>query len=240
MKTKDGALTDAQLRVELNRCEYCEKKPCREACPADCSPADFIMAARVGAASDYRRAGALIMGSNPLGWVCGVVCPDYFCMKACSRGAFDEPINIPAVQAGVMKRAYAAGLRSFPAPEANGLALAGTETHPIPGGIETTMRFAARKPGPLGLVALAVRLPKNVDARILSLAPFGPAAFADFSKQISEDGRFAFFQGTLGEETNVQFALSVSGPAVANVRGTSGIGAFQLSIQPTKASVTGK
>ena len=120
MKTKDGALTDAQLRVELNRCEYCEKKPCREACPADCSPADFIMAARVGAASDYRRAGALIMGSNPLGWVCGVVCPDYFCMKACSRGAFDEPINIPAVQAGVMKRAYAAGLRSFPAPEANG------------------------------------------------------------------------------------------------------------------------
>lgn len=120
MKTKDGALTDAQLRVELNRCEYCEKKPCREACPADCSPADFIMAARVGAASDYRRAGALIMGSNPLGWVCGVVCPDYFCMKACSRGAFDEPINIPAVQAGVMKRAYAAGLRSFRAPEANG------------------------------------------------------------------------------------------------------------------------
>ena len=120
MKTKDGALTDAQLRVELNRCEYCEKKPCREACPADCSPADFIMAAREGAASDYRRAGALIMGSNPLGWVCGVVCPDYFCMKACSRGAFDEPINIPAVQAGVMKRAYAAGLRSFPAPEANG------------------------------------------------------------------------------------------------------------------------
>ena len=120
MKTKDGALTDAQLRVELNRCEYCEEKPCREACPADCSPADFIMAARVGAASDYRRAGALIMGSNPLGWVCGVVCPDYFCMKACSRGAFDEPINIPAVQAGVMKRAYAAGLRSFPAPEANG------------------------------------------------------------------------------------------------------------------------
>ena len=120
MKTKDGALTDAQLRVELNRCEYCEEKPCREACPADCSPADFIMAARVGAASDYRRAGALIMGSNPLGWVCGVVCPDYFCMKACSRRAFDQPINIPAVQAGVMKRAYAAGLRSFPAPEANG------------------------------------------------------------------------------------------------------------------------
>ena len=78
------------------------------------------MAARVGEKSDYRRAGALIMGSNPLGWVCGVVCPDYFCMKACSRRTFDQPINIPAVQASVMKRAYAAGLGSFKAPKCNG------------------------------------------------------------------------------------------------------------------------
>jgi dihydropyrimidine dehydrogenase (NAD+) subunit PreT len=116
MKTNDGALTDAQLQAELNRCEYCEEKPCKEACPADCSPADFIMAARVGEQSDYRRAGAQIMGANPLGWVCGVVCPDYFCMKACARRTFDRPINIPAVQASVMKRAYEAGLGRFKAP----------------------------------------------------------------------------------------------------------------------------
>src|SRR5271157_1344741 len=120
MKNADGSLGDAQVRAELNRCEYCEEKPCREACPAHCSPADFIMAARVGERSDYRRAGALIMGSNQLGWICGVVCPDYFCMKACSRRTFDQPINIPAVQASVMKRAYAAGLRSFAAPKPNG------------------------------------------------------------------------------------------------------------------------
>jgi dihydropyrimidine dehydrogenase (NAD+) subunit PreT len=120
MKKNDGSLTDAQLRAELNRCEYCEEKPCRDACPADCSPADFIMAARVGGKSDFRRAGALIMGSNPLGWVCGVVCPDYFCMKACSRRTFDQAINIPAVQASVMKRAYQAGLGSFKAPNRNG------------------------------------------------------------------------------------------------------------------------
>jgi len=120
MKAKDGSLTDAQLRAELNRCEYCEEKPCQKACPADCSPADFIMAARVGEKSDFRRAGALIMGSNPLGWVCGVVCPDYFCMKACSRRTFDSPINIPAVQASLMKRAYEAGLRRFPVPPPNG------------------------------------------------------------------------------------------------------------------------
>ena len=34
----------AQLREEIERCEACETRPCRTACPADCSPADFIMA----------------------------------------------------------------------------------------------------------------------------------------------------------------------------------------------------
>ena len=120
MKANDGSLSDAQLRAELNRCEYCEEKPCKTACPADCSPADFIMAARVGERSDYRRAAALIIGSNPLGGVCGVVCPDYFCMKACSRRTFDRPVDIPAVQAAVVKKGYEAGLRSFKAPPCNG------------------------------------------------------------------------------------------------------------------------
>ena len=145
MKTNDGALTDAQLQAELNRCEYCEEKPCREACPADCSPADFIMAARVGEKSDYRRAGALIMGSNPLGWVCGVVCPDYFCMKACSRRTFDQPINIPAVQASVMKRAYAAGLHSFPAPKANGKRVAVIGSGPAGLGAATVLAQRGHK-----------------------------------------------------------------------------------------------
>ena len=57
MKHPDLFLTDAQLAAEIARCEYCEEKPCREACPADCSPADFIMAARVGTAGGLQRAG---------------------------------------------------------------------------------------------------------------------------------------------------------------------------------------
>ena len=120
MKRNDGCLTAAQFLAELNRCEYCEEKPCQKACPADCSPADFIMAARVGEKSDYRRAAALIMGANPLGWVCGVVCPDYFCMEACSRRTFDTPINIPAVQATVIKKANEVGMPVFKQPKRNG------------------------------------------------------------------------------------------------------------------------
>src|ERR1019366_9912737 len=113
MKKLDGFLTDAQFRAELDRCIYCEEKPCQEACPAHCSPADFIMAARVGAKSDFRRSAAMILGSNPLGGVCGVVCPEYFCMKACSRRTFDRPIQIPAVQAVIIEKAKSFGLAPF-------------------------------------------------------------------------------------------------------------------------------
>ncbi len=82
------------------------------------------MAARVGAASDFRRSAAMILGANPFGWVCGVVCPDYFCMKACSRHTFDAPINIPAVQAAVIKRANKLGLAKFAVAKPKGKSIA--------------------------------------------------------------------------------------------------------------------
>ena len=85
MRNSREFLTEAQLRAEIEHCEYCHEKPCREACPADCSPADFILAVRVGAPSDYRRAAALILGANPLGGVCGAVCPERYCVQACVK-----------------------------------------------------------------------------------------------------------------------------------------------------------
>ncbi len=103
-------LTDAQLAAELARCEYCEAKPCKAACPADCSPADFIMAVRVGAPSDFRRAAGMIMAANPLGGVCGAVCPETHCMAACARATFDRPVEIPAVQATIIAKARALGV----------------------------------------------------------------------------------------------------------------------------------
>ena len=109
MKHLDLFLTDAQLASEIARCVYCEEKPCTEACPADCSPADFIMAAKGGTPADIARSAALIMTKNPLGGVCGAICPDTHCQAACSRKRFDHSIEIPYVQAAVVARAKALG-----------------------------------------------------------------------------------------------------------------------------------
>ncbi len=118
-------MTPAQLQTELLRCEFCEEKPCREACPVNCSPADFIMAARVGNQSDLRRSAAEIMHANPLGGVCGMVCPDNLCMAACTRKKFDGPINIPLVQATVVEMAKNhSGIPEFSKPKLNGLKVA--------------------------------------------------------------------------------------------------------------------
>ncbi|MGE5250774.1 MAG: FAD-dependent oxidoreductase, partial [Bacteroidota bacterium] len=114
-------MTRHQLQAELLRCEYCEEKPCTRACPSNCSPFDFIMAARVGESSDIRRAAAEIMRNNPLGGVCGLVCPDRFCMAACSRKTFDRSIDIPRVQATLVAEAKElGGIPPFAVPAPNG------------------------------------------------------------------------------------------------------------------------
>ncbi len=103
-------LTDAQLRAELLRCQFCETKPCWRGCPAGCSPADFIMAARCGEPSDYRRAAAHILVHNPLGGVCGSACPETLCMARCTRRSFDAPVNISGIQAAIVRRARQLGV----------------------------------------------------------------------------------------------------------------------------------
>ena len=61
------------------------------------------------------------MHANPLGGVCGLVCPDTLCMAACSRRNFDGAINIPRVQATVVEMAkQLGGIPKFSTPKPNG------------------------------------------------------------------------------------------------------------------------
>jgi NADPH-dependent glutamate synthase beta subunit-like oxidoreductase/dihydroorotate dehydrogenase/Pyruvate/2-oxoacid:ferredoxin oxidoreductase delta subunit len=123
-------MTDAQLRAELEKCEYCQERPCKEACPCHCSPTDFIKAVEQGRPSDFRRAAALIMGKNPLGGVCGLVCPDHHCMAACVHKRLDGAVDIPRVQAAIVARAKALGVM----PRFNPAASSGKKVAIIGGG----------------------------------------------------------------------------------------------------------
>lgn len=155
-------LTDAQLAAEVARCLYCPDKPCQGACPADCAPADFIMAVRGGAPSDFARAAAMIMAANPLGGVCGSVCPDTHCVGSCVRAGLDRPIDIPAIQATIIARARELGVMPcFGRPQAQGQRVA------IVGG------------GPAGVGAAAVLAREGYAVDVLEAAsrPGGMAGF---------------------------------------------------------------
>ncbi|MBT3221626.1 MAG: FAD-dependent oxidoreductase, partial [Proteobacteria bacterium] len=78
--------------------------------PADCSAADFVTAAALGSPADLERSAAMILIKNPLGGICGAVCPERLCMAACSRATFDRPVDIPAIQAALVSRAHKLGL----------------------------------------------------------------------------------------------------------------------------------
>ena len=120
----------------------------------------------------------------------------------------------------------------------NRLVYSGTEVHQTATGLVATLRFKPSKTGPLGLVLMSVRLPSNIDATIQSIQPAGPAKYEEGESSVSENGRFATFQGTLGDEKDVAISLGVSGSALAFIKGSCGIPSMQLNIQSTNAVAT--
>lgn len=103
-----------KIKQELARCLGCRVMPCAKACPLGVSPHDFIAAAKAGG---YAEAAALIAAKNPLPQTCGLVCPDLFCQKACIRCRIDSAVEIPCLQAEIIKKG---GLPPLALPQKNG------------------------------------------------------------------------------------------------------------------------
>ena len=87
--------------LELLRCLSCSQAPCSRACPLHVSPRDFIVFAKE---RNYTEAVKAIYAKNPLGLICGLVCPDTFCMKACTRCKIDSAVKIPSIQAALIQQ----------------------------------------------------------------------------------------------------------------------------------------
>jgi NADPH-dependent glutamate synthase beta subunit-like oxidoreductase/dihydroorotate dehydrogenase/ferredoxin len=98
------------------------------------------------------------MGANPLGGVCGAVCPDKHCMRACVHRTFDSAVNIPAVQATIIAKAKALGVMpEFRRPVNNGKKVA----------------ILGAGPAGLGAAALLAQLGYRVDVFDRSEQPGG-------------------------------------------------------------------
>ena len=99
-EAKKVYLSKVQLKAELDRCLNCKNEPCMHACPVHCNPRAFIEYTKNGNTQDAVKN---ISDANPMGQTCGLICPDKFCMKACTRAKIDFAINIPKVQATIME-----------------------------------------------------------------------------------------------------------------------------------------
>ncbi len=99
-ENKSLYLNKIQMKAELERCLNCKTQPCMNACPVNCNPQEFINFAKQG---NFDDAVQTITRTNPMGQTCGLICPDKFCMKACTRSRIDFAVNIPKVQATILE-----------------------------------------------------------------------------------------------------------------------------------------
>lgn len=123
------------------------------------------------------------------------------------------------------------------APRQDGLQLAGVTAEATADGTLAQLSFKPTIQDALGLVAIVVRIPVDGDGRIVSLAPGPDSKFTEVATRVSEDGKFAVYQGQAGQMKSLDFRLQVSGSAVADVRGTTGIGAMKLRVGGGTAKV---
>ena len=108
-----GSVIDTISAVqEAHRCQFCLDAPCMKSCPASVDIPNFIR--RIQSAN-FSGAARLIREANPLGEVCGNVCPvDILCESACVRASMDSPVRIGELEAFACS--YAAGEEGWPPP----------------------------------------------------------------------------------------------------------------------------
>lgn len=88
--------TMAEVQAEARRCLYCVDAPCQQGCPAGVDVAQFIRHLRY---ADVKSAKRVIKTANPLGGICGTLCPsENLCQKNCTMNYCGAPIHIRDLQ----------------------------------------------------------------------------------------------------------------------------------------------
>lgn len=91
-----GVVDSLSAVLEAHRCLRCTDAPCIEACPGSIDLPNVMR--RIGS-SDFAGAARLVRQMNPLGAVCGLVCPaGSLCEKACVRAGMDTAVRIAELE----------------------------------------------------------------------------------------------------------------------------------------------
>jgi hypothetical protein len=123
--------------------------------------------------------------------------------------------------------------------EPNQLALSSVSARQQDDRITATMVFKPTTTNAFGDVWVVVRLPRNSGVDVVDIAPGDSTQYTNVGKRVGEGGKFAIFQGRPMTVNSMKFDVSVSGPVTADIRGTCGIGRFNLEISPAGAKVRG-
>ena len=111
-------LTPAEAQFETYRCFYCWDAPCQKGCPAEVEIPQFIWSIRSG---NVAGAADRIYRANPLGSICGRVCPtEALCEKACISKQVNIPIAIGHLQRYACDQRLAGGGPLFSYPPISG------------------------------------------------------------------------------------------------------------------------
>ncbi|MCC6328316.1 MAG: NAD(P)-dependent oxidoreductase [Acidobacteria bacterium] len=91
------AMSQAEAKVEANRCLYCYDAPCMHACPTHIDVPGFI---KKIASGNLLGSARVIFDANPIGATCARVCPvEVLCEGACvEKTLLKKPIEIGRLQ----------------------------------------------------------------------------------------------------------------------------------------------
>jgi NADPH-dependent glutamate synthase beta subunit-like oxidoreductase len=119
----DKGFTLDQAVREASRCLLCLDAPCSKGCPAGTDPGRFIRKLRL---KNLKGAIATVRQNNPLGGVCGVVCPTCeLCGQGCTAAGLDRPIQIGRLQRFLVEYGWQIGFAPLTPPKKrNGLKVA--------------------------------------------------------------------------------------------------------------------
>ncbi len=93
--------------LEADRCLQCYDPPCAKGCPAGVEVDRFI---RLLSKGDFAGAAAVIEKDNPMGWICGYICPqESLCQKNCISHQLGHPIDIKILQQYAIAQSRAMG-----------------------------------------------------------------------------------------------------------------------------------